>query len=224
MTSRQQNFLAMAKASIALLDKNAAIWKSNKRISKAVNDAQSIITEIDARNEGGLMQSKGATSQKQDLVDQLCELAGKITKRVKVYANDEHNLDLKQKMSFTKHDYHRMSDADLSAQLQNLLKAVTPVVNNLEDYGVTQKMLDDLSALAAEFKTLESQPRTLIAERKTHNAAIPELIKMLRTDLQSIDGLIGIFENPDLEKDYKTSRIIIDRGVPHEGNTPESTQ
>ena len=203
----------MAKASITPLEKNADIWKSNKRISKAVNDAKTIISEIDARNEGGLAQSKGATSQKDDLVSKLGELAGKITKRVKVFATDENNLDLKQKMSFTKSDYHHMSDADLSAQIQNLLSAVSPIVADLEDYGVNQQILDDLSTLATEFKSLESQPRTIITERKMHNTAIPELFKMLRSDLTAIDGLIGIFDDQNLETQYKSARIIIDRGT-----------
>lgn len=213
MTSRQQNTLAMAKASIAVLDKNNAIWKSNRRISKAVTDAKAIIAEIDARNQSGLAQSKGATSQKDDLVNKISELAAKISKRVKVFATDENMLDLKQKMSFTKSDYHHMSDADLSAQIQNLINAVSPIVADLEDYGVNPQMLDELSKLATDFKSLESQPRTIIAERKMHNTAIPELFKMLRADLNAIDGLIGIFEDENLEKEYKTARILVDRGA-----------
>lgn len=219
MTSRQQNTLAMAKASIAVLNNNADIWKANKRVSKAVSDAKAIIAEIDTRNAAGLTQSQGATSQKQDIVNKLAELAAKISKRVKVFAADKNMLDLMQKMSFTKSDYHRMSDADLAAQIRNLLAAASPLVPDLGDYGVDQPLLDQLSRLAAEFKTLESQPRNIIAERKTHNAAIPELIKMLKADLGSIDGLIGIFENQDLEREYKNARIIIDRGIHHKDNT-----
>lgn len=222
MTSREQNFFAMAKASLEVLNQNSAKWQANKRVKKAVDGAKTIIAEIDARNQRGLAKSAGATSQKQDVVDHLAELAGKITKRVKVFATDEKNYDLKQKMSFTKSDYHHMSDTDLPAQIQNLLTAVSPLIADLEDYGVTQPMLDELSTLANDFKTLESQPRTIIAERKTHNTAIPELIKMLRADLTTIDGLIGIFEDQKLETQYKNARIIIDRGTTHNGETDET--
>ncbi len=222
MRTREQNFLAMAKTSIEVLNQNSAKWEANKRVKKAVTDAKTIIDEIETRNQGGLAKSVGATSQKQEIIDQLAELAGKITKRVKVYATDENNLDLKQKMSFTKSDYHHMSDTDLSAQIQNLHSAVSPLVADLDDYGITQPMLDELSKLATDFKTLESQPRTIITERKMHNTAIPELLKMLRADLQTIDGLIGIFEDDNLEIQYKNARIIIDRGVTQKKDTPET--
>lgn len=222
MRTREQNIVAMAKAAIQVLEQNSAKWEANKRVKKAVTDAKIIIEEIDARNQGGLAQSQGATSQKQEVADRAAELAGKITKRVKVFAIDENNFDLKQKVSFTTSDYHHMSDTDLPAQLQNLISAVTPHIASLEDYGVTQQMLTELAALAAEFKTLESQPRTIITERKMHNTAIPELLKMLRTDLQAIDGLIGIFGDDNLENQYKNARIIVNRGIAQKKDTPET--
>lgn len=222
MTTKEQNFVTMAKASLEVLSQNEDKWSGNNRMVKAVADLRATLTEIENRTKGGLASSTGATSQKQQAEDRGTALAVKIAKIVKVYAADQNDLVLKQKMSLTKNDFHKMQDNVLLAQFRLIQETAQPLLAALEDYGLTPKLLTDLGEQADLFQTLQSQPRTIITERKMHNATIPDLIKLLREDLHTADNLIGIFDDHDLENNFKNARKIIDRGIRHEpkGDAP----
>jgi len=225
MRQGEQNFVTMAKASLEVLSQNEDKWSGNNRMVKAVADLRATLTEIENRTKGGLASSTGATSQKQQAEDRGTALAVKIAKIVKVYAADQNDLVHKaENEPSRKMISNKMQDNVLLAQFRLIQETAQPLLAELEDYGMTPKLLTDLGEQADLFQTLQSQPRTIITERKMHNATIPTLSSCCANDLDTADNLIGIFDDHDLENNFNNARKIIDRGIRHEPKNDAPTK
>ena len=143
----------------------------------------------------------------------LVAVALKVSSVLKVYAYLTKNQNLTNfVVSSESVLMERMPQQDFLVYCKNLAKHITPLLDQLADYGLTPEMAQELATEINDYETVMTQPRELINTRKTTNELIEdnlEAIYLLLTN--QLDPFMELFkDDTEFYTGYKAARMIVD--------------
>ena len=82
---------------------------------------------------------------------------------MQAYANDNEDLELLERIDFTRSDLTHVRDNTFLEMLDILLEKANDNAADLVDYGVTATLLTDFQTFRDEFEDIVNKPRAAIA-------------------------------------------------------------
>ncbi|TAJ09047.1 hypothetical protein DMA11_20765 [Marinilabiliaceae bacterium JC017] len=145
--------------------------------------------------------------------EDLVAITLKVSNVVKVYAFITRNENLSNFLICSESELsNRMRHQALLDYASHLSEYIKPIATNMIDYGLTATLIEELDTEITDFRTLITEPRKLINERKTTNELIEEQIDDIYTLLvNKLDPLMELFVNDkEFYLAYKAARMIVD--------------
>lgn len=212
MTTRDKNYLTMARTLNEIFVRHQSVWETNPRFVREVRTFEEVLGLLtDVKVDSNIV-TTGATMDKAEAAVNLYNQAVNLGKRASVYALDNNNQELHDQLRTSKGALSNMHDTFSLAKAKDIYKRLEPLKAELIDYGVSEEEMSELKELIDAYDALVTRPRELIVERKGHNESIPELMKKLRESVYKLDSLVNLFSGTAFETDYKNARIIVDTG------------
>ncbi len=211
----------MFDVTIAVLDKNNALWKGRPAFADAVTRVKGKVGSIDdvadkqATPITGKAQDKGTLrdsleAQTQEIADQLAALAAKDGKG-----------DLAAQVQMSKSSLDQMTDSDLEQTAERVETLATTNLDALVPYEVKADDVTALTAARLAFKNMKTAPRQAQTERKAQTETLPEVIAEARSIFRNeIDKMMTKFKTPepDFYKAYFAARVIVDKAATHKSS------
>lgn len=226
MTTKQQNFIAMAKATANVIKKWQNEWSSNKRFTTEVELLNKELTDIDTLTKNTLSATDGVSENKYNAKEEALTAIVNIAKPASVYAQDQNNLPLQLILNQSKGNLTKLSQHELVNTLTNIYSKIDEIKEHLADYGIAPDKITAAKQKLDAYAKASPEPRNAIVERKSGNEAIASSIDLLRQSLYKTDNLMKLFTETPFYAEYKNARIIIDLGSrktspPMTDNTPK---
>lgn len=218
MTSRQQNFMNMARTTGNVIAKWQGQWSTVPRFVNEASALQAEMKRIEEAAENTLLETKGIAMDKRNAKDEALSAIVNIAKPASVYADDSNNLQLRQQLNVSRGPLSLLTQNDLLNTLTGMYNAVFAEKDHLADYGVTEQKIADAKTKLDAYTSSVPTTRDAIVERKTNNEVIEEGIGNLRRGFHRLDNLMRLFEGTQFYSEYKNARIIVDLGT---RKTPE---
>jgi hypothetical protein len=214
MNAKQDNKLAMYRAVVTLLPASASQISRVPALAAKIATLQSKIDRVLSLAGTQSVPSRGAVATKEQALDAMAETAASIAGATRSYAKERKLRELTSRVTIPLSDLKYGRQQARVVLAQQIHDAAAKVVDQLGDFGVNRGTLDDLKAKIATATEALSAPRGAVTSRKAAtqelDPAIEEIDALL---LDEIDPLMLSFKTtaPQLYKDYRAARIIIDR-------------
>ena len=212
MTQRQENTLTMWVATGKILDNNQTIWNTTpgfaSNVTKFIAKLQLIQPEL-AIQQG---KTKGVTLDKKALRTIATTQAVQISSNLQALAKDKSNNTLFKDMNYPKSTLDAIPDTEIYVVFKHIHDTALANIPDISNYGTSAAELAQFLASANDYAGAIPLPRTKTVAKKTATKNLATIIKEGNTILQTLDKLIGNFNNdhPNFVSDYRTARIIID--------------
>jgi len=140
------------------------------------------------------------------------------------YAVRINNTVLKAKVDFPISQLRSLRDGELAAKIRNILELRLGHEAELEQYGITQPNVDNLTGLTNQYEQQLPNVRVTVSARKAGNEKIKQLVadaSKVATD--QLDRLMISFKptQPDFYASYLNARKVVDYGIRHEKTEEE---
>lgn len=152
----------------------------------------------------GSAQTKAA---RRELLTIMCYV---LCTKMKSYATAIGDLDLLNKINYTKSELERMTNAEFIDAIKIIIDQATELQPLLITYGVIPATITEVDGLFTDYKTSAPLPKTNIDQRKASTAAIKAKMKAAKLLVKNLDGAIEtqILANPELVAQYFNARTI----------------
>lgn len=226
MTTKDENYLSMARTVNDVFTRYQTTWEANPRFTREVTAFRELIDSLINTKADSNIVTTGATTDKADAAMALYNQAVNLGKRASVYALDNENMELHDRLRTSRGSLANMHDTFALAKAKDIHNQLSAVKDELADYGITDTELGVLKTQIDAYDTLITRPRDLIVERKGHNESIPELMKKLRKSIYKLDSLINLFDETPFETDYRNARKVVRLGSRKQQpqDTPPATE
>jgi hypothetical protein len=209
----------MYKAVKAFLESKAAAFNGFKRAQTeiaAFNKQNKALDDYINEQAGS---SKGMTSQKNTLLENLVQLTLKSSRKALVYAIDQDDDVLQQLFNVQVHDLVKSSVTKTLAAVQNIYAALQPLSGQLDEYRVTADDITAIGNAVDAFKAAEGTPEIAQAFAEAGTKGIEATMPLMDKNLHLLDDLIihGMDEDPDLIREYRKVRRVKETGSRHTG-------
>ncbi len=157
-------------------DKNKSITESIPALGNAVEitfsgKVAAIQDLIGAQNE----KIKGAAAQKNNYKKSAAKIAMTVINRAKSFATAESKASLLGKIDYSYTALYRIKDAEFAAIVIGLMALLSPLVTDLEPYGITQNSIDEVIAAATLYAEYRGEPRQQKVDRKSVNGMLNKM-------------------------------------------------
>jgi hypothetical protein len=214
MKTKQENFLTMAHAVNKVVQKNQTKWAAVKRFAQAATELNDLVNITSTANAKADSKNTGTTKDKHSAGFEAIDEGVKIGKRASVYALDKNNMDLHDRLRFSRSSLLSRHDTEGLAKLKEVYELLNPIVAELGDFGILPADMQHYKKLIDNYDNLLTKPRELIAARKTLNGTVlPEFVNKMRKVLYHLDSMINLFETTPFYKDYINARKVIELGT-----------
>jgi len=224
MITKDENFVRMAQSVDRVVEKNQVVWSHVNSFSNNVTSLQELLKALSDNKQTTQQKSTGATLDKLRAEDIAINSGVNLAQRASVYALDNNNMQLYNQLNVHKTELKAMHDNNCIAQLKNIAALLSPIIGDLNNYGVTATELQQMKSDTNAYETILNLPRQVIVERKSNNQVSKEIIAQIRFVLMKMDKQINIFADSQFEKEYENARIIIDLGGRFEEDDDDSNE
>ena len=224
MKTRLINKLAAFLVLVSVCNKSQSVWTSFKAFK---NLFQKFSVRVDTLSQLKLKQeadTTGLAEQKQHCREEACAAAAVVAGAVGAWAEDEGNFEVAAKVNYSYSDLLEGRDTATKDKCQTVHDVAEQIVDELEDEGVDEAVLDDLQAKIDNYKDCITKPRESIATNKTATKQIDSEFRAAdRLLKKGMDGLSRKFKKsaPAFYQDYWNAREIVDTAASHD--TSEGT-
>ena len=216
MTGDQENRYSMILVVQAVCNANNAVWAGVPAFVTAFGEYETGISSINTTRLEQEKDLKGITEDKRvkenEMILQTLGIIGPIV----AYANVTSNEPLRQEVDYSDRELRRSRDTMLEDKCQIVQdRANTHSVDLIASYGVTAGQITDHATTITDYHAAIAGPRSAIALKKTHTAALEILLRSTIEILTGkLDQLVVVFKttNPQFVSDYENARIIVDLG------------
>ncbi len=215
MNNRQESKLRMYRETDMVLDNNKSSAASIPALAKEAANLKSVIALIDELHPQQAIDTKGVTTSKNQLREDITENVNTIAGALFSYGTHKNDNDLCQRVNVYPSTLLRASIADFNRICSEIVTECDKAGAGLSDYGITAEMVTGLKSRLSEFKSASVLPRNARVEISTATSNLEELFaKADDILLNHIDVLMLQFKasDPEFYKNYSSARIIEDRG------------
>ena len=212
MNTVLENKIGMYLAVAAVCVRKQSVWQTFLAFAKAFEDFKTHVANIQALTKQQVRRKTGLAEDKQRLREDMCGLTAPVAAAVKVYAEDNKNRELAQRVNYS-HSVLLVGRDIISAdRCRDILAAATENLAKLGDYGVTSAKLTAVQAAIDAYAAVITKPREAQVLAKTVTGSIAAEAKAADAILKShLDKLVSQLEDKDATfvADYRNARVIV---------------
>ena len=228
MTKREENVFTMYKAVDTLigtidgrdLESLEAFDPARTRFSEAV-------TAIETKDIEYMSMTAGKALSKENIGEELCESIYEIGSALSLYAMSVGNVELKERVKFSKTELRRLRDTDLVRKGKEVNELAVTNGTSLGSYGITAERITAFGVMVNDYDAKLGDKEVSFADKTAARQELKDLFKAADTILKDeIDRYMEIIggNSPDLYNQYKSARVIKDLGIRHEDEEPEEEE
>ncbi|MGD8781966.1 MAG: hypothetical protein PVH88_23760 [Ignavibacteria bacterium] len=219
MTNPQENYYLMLKSVSSFLAVNSDVTSTMPVFDSIIQKLDGKINEIKELDAERVNMTSGMTTDKKKERDELEKILFKVSSITSLYGRLNNKQNLLEAYDLSSSDITLLRDIQLLQVSEALINDVSPEVDNMADYGMTQEILDLLTQEREDFDKAVNISDEKRAERKTATKSLKTLFREAREILENeLDKVVDIFRDSEATffDGYYNSRNIIDRGIRHE--------
>ena len=217
MENQTTNQIRMCELTNHTLSTYSDKWAGFIPFENSVVQFRSSLSIINKKIGTVLSLDNGASNLKMQYCQLMADSSIKICNIVYAYAIGTGDIILKKQMDISKSRFLKLADAEKAEMAQMILNVVSPMIESLSDYKISQDDLDQLQQHTQNFRSVMNIPKmniNLVSE------AIVELkleVRKAINILKILDHLMLHFENDEREffDLYFKARNILDYGHRH---------
>jgi len=158
MRNFQEAHYRMYRNIISFSDENGGISGNLPEYNVNMAKLKITVTAIDAAAEEQKTDTKGITSYKLQLKNQLTTSGSDHARKLTSYAKLTHDPILLSKVNFTESDFKRFSDESLKDYSQVIYNCAVPIISQLENYDITANSLNVFSGAINDYNEVLVSP------------------------------------------------------------------
>lgn len=227
LTQAQNNEKTRFSHLIVYFGENDVVIKTIIPFNNEVTSFKSNYYKLDTLSEGKIIETGGTTEQKTEDKLSIAIASSLYCGTTKAYAIKIGNKDLEAQMSYSKSDIIEMKDAEVLGFVNNLMKTITPLLEDVvfKTYGITTLLLGALGTLATKFNGEIGLASNVVNSGTVADDNIDEVIKLMHDNIDMMELLVPNFQllNPDFVAGFHLNAKTVDLGVHHGGVTGNVT-
>jgi len=204
-----------------------SIWDNIPAFTNAVNDLETKLALFAATAEDRLKDTKHITQKKISLIDDLHDKVYVMVKLIRAYATSVEDETLAVEYSLTKKSLLVGGAKATVNRFKNVVEKATELAPDLENFGLTQQFLQELTQEVEEAKVVIWEPRMQIIKRKAQTRKLKELIDELDDIVfVQLTGMVDLlrFDHPTFHAEFMDARNIIDHKGKRRTNPSEESE
>ena len=213
MTDRQNAKFNMYQKVLNVCEENKEEYAGISALVNAVSGLKTRVSDIQSVTQQQTETvSKGATKDKNSVIDRMVELSLKVAYPMYVYAFDTENNRLLQKVNVNKSMFYHTHDQEALTLAKIILAEANTHSTALTDYGLSNADLMELEAVISQFESLINAPSGVIGERKLYTSNLRELFVAADSIIyDKLDKLVVLFKTskPDFFTLYSNARNVV---------------
>jgi hypothetical protein len=213
MTDRQVAKLNMYQKVLNVCSENEQKYAGIPVFVDSVNKLKQQVTDIKSiMQQQTEFDPKGTTKEKSSTIDRLVELSLEVAGALYVYAFDEEDKRLLEKVNLNKTAFYLTHHQTTLMLAKIIADEAASRSNILVDYGITAADLAALNAVIAQFEGLIIAPSGMIVERKMYTESLRELFVAADSIIyDKLDKLIRQFRisSPEFFAVYGNARNVV---------------
>jgi predicted RNA-binding protein YlxR (DUF448 family) len=175
MNDRQENNLSRFYAIRKLCENNRNAWENYLPFVRSFGEFLAIIPQLEQNRDIQMTRITGVGEDKKALRQELAGRAWFICSRVQSFATATQNDSLLRSVKMSCTSFTKGSDTSLIGRVNIVLQKAGENLANLEPYGVTQQLFDELETTNNDYSTALSSIEDAVSTRKTATSALKEL-------------------------------------------------
>ncbi|MGN6214020.1 hypothetical protein [Parafilimonas sp.] len=214
-TAKQNMYYAVA----AFFQTNAAAFAGFTRVQTEITVFNQQNTQLENYINAQAGTSKGITTQKRTLLENMADLTVKTSRKALVYAVDNNNDELQHLFDVQVYELEKSTTAKTLAAVQNIYAALQSLNGALADYRVTAADITAIGDAIAAYKAVTGAPENAQAASEAGTKGIEATMLLIDKSLKLLDNLIinGMDDNPGLVNEYREVRKVKEMGTRHTG-------
>jgi hypothetical protein len=213
MTDRQNAKFNMYQKVLNVCEENKEEYAGIPALVNAVNGLKTRVSDIQSVTQQQTeTTSKGATKDKNSVIDRMVELSLKVAAPTYVYALDTENNRLLQKVNVNKSMFYQNHDQGALTLAKIILAEANTHSTALSNYGLSNTDLMELETVISQFDGLINAPSGVIGERKLYTSNLRELFVAADSIIyDKLDKLVVLFKSskPDFFTLYSNARNVV---------------
>ncbi len=213
MRRYQENQLNMFMSTEQVLNDNSTLWNSIPAIVTAVADFTTALNKLKDAVEVQQTPIVGFAKNKRNALLAMANFALQVKGGVMAYAEAVGDKALQESVNFSFTKLVSVSDTISAERCQVIKDVAQPIISQLNSYGITNAMLNQLQQLIDAYSALIPSTRIAIGKRKLATKNIALYTKQTSSILKSrMDKLMLQFTQSAREfyEQYISAREIID--------------
>lgn len=212
MTTRQLNKLAAFAALVSVCRKAQSTWSSLKAFSDSFAKFAARVDKLDELKRKQAEVTTGIAAAKQRCREEVCASAATVAAAVRVWAEDNGNLEVTGKVNFSYSNLIDGRDTVSSDKCQTVHDVANENVSALGKYGINADKLEELQEKVDAYKKCLTKPREAITTGRTvTNQLAIEFGAADKLLTKGLDELVLQFETtaPIFFQDYQNARVVV---------------
>jgi hypothetical protein len=212
MNKNQQNWLSMSLSVKVFCAQLSAIFALIPGFTALETLLGNTITKIQELAIIQISGYKGKTALKAFLRMDLIGKTMTLVRALIAYARLHELIEFYEAVSYTESRLKKMPASTLIAVCQLIQDKAGDVIDDLDEFGITQVILDTQKKAISDFSAGITGPREGIIIKKNATMALKVCFKDGREVILKMDDLAGSIKNSNTEayNSYKNARVIVD--------------
>lgn len=196
MTSSQHARYKAYVLALAHLKDNASITNEVAAIAPVTVKAGELLDALVAADQRKIQNDTGHASHRQLHHGELAILSHSIAQAISAYAAAKRDEPLRMAATITRSGFQRSRSQELAEKSANLLTKARELGAELNTYGVTAAMLDELAARLELYNAAIRAPRNATAMRKEAGMRVEDLFKQVKQLFtRQLDPLVVVLKS-----------------------------
>jgi hypothetical protein len=233
MDQHAKNKLKMYKAVETICTAQQADWNTTPAFVNAFTLFSTKLQQLEQASYNQVVATPGVTENKKHVLDTTIERANIVANALRALAAASGDVLMKNKLDFSKSDFLRGGGQYTLQQVDLILNYANDHIAALDDFGIKQAHIDELTSLRQQLGVVIGSPREAIINRRNETLqirqSIDEIDNLLRDHLDPLTEVLKT-GSPAFYKRFKAARVIVDHkgkkngpaGDPDLGGNPGS--
>jgi hypothetical protein len=199
MKASQGNYLNMLNAVLDTMDSNQPLWEAIPLIVAGNGRLKTLRTSLEeAAAKQKENASTGHTAAKELARTALENKLFDAGKKLRAYAIVEEDAVAESQSNFSRSALDTLSLLNLLTLSRAIVKIITPLLEQLKDYGITAEDMTALQADIEKLSTLNAHRDAVVDLRMTYTESITKTLSATRRELRKLDSLVEAFINDEM--------------------------
>ncbi len=215
MNKKEESKLVMLEAAVSVLEEGNGVISQVQMLNEKSKLLRETVNQIRKKSEEFKISSVGKTSAKNLKKDAVWKLALIASSGLYAYGKDNNDSQAMEIGDMVKSTFGKMREEGLITKVRNIVEKTVELGSLLENYGVTQQIIEELSSGVDEYYSRLSQRELGLATKSAARKILSDLFRKADSQTKSLDRMMLRYEesDPALYGKYVSARVIRDKPV-----------